>query len=33
VHLDTRGNVDWSAYTDVRVENLGQIIDYLEESK
>jgi HAD superfamily hydrolase (TIGR01549 family) len=30
VHLDTRGNVDWSEYTDIRVENLGQIIDYLE---
>ncbi len=33
VHLDTRGNVDWSEYTDIRVENLGQIIDYLQESK
>ena len=29
VHLDTRGNVDWSEFTDIRVENLGQIIDYL----
>lgn len=25
VHLDTRGNVDWSAYTDIRVENLGEL--------
>ncbi|MCP4469841.1 MAG: HAD family hydrolase [Gammaproteobacteria bacterium] len=33
VHLDTRGNVDWSEYTDIRVENLGQIIDYLQEPK
>ena len=31
VHLDTRGNVDWSEFTDIRVENLGQIIDYLQE--
>jgi phosphoglycolate phosphatase-like HAD superfamily hydrolase len=30
VHLDTRGDVDWSRYTDVRVENLGEIIRYLE---
>ncbi len=29
VHLDTRGDVDWSAYTDIRVETLGQILDYL----
>ena len=29
VHLDTRGNVDWSEYTDVRVESLGEIIPYL----
>ncbi len=29
VHLDTRGNVDWSAVTDIRVESLGEIIDYL----
>ncbi len=29
VHLDTRGNVDWSAYTDIRVETLGEILDYL----
>ncbi len=33
VHLDTRGNVDWSEYTDIRVDNLGQIIDYLQEPK
>jgi HAD superfamily hydrolase (TIGR01509 family) len=31
VHLDTRGNLDWSEYTDIRVENLGQIVDYLLE--
>jgi HAD superfamily hydrolase (TIGR01509 family) len=30
VHLDTRGNVDWSEYTDIRVESLGEIIHYLE---
>jgi HAD superfamily hydrolase (TIGR01509 family) len=30
VHLDTRGNVDWSAYTDVRIEQLGDINKYLE---
>jgi HAD superfamily hydrolase (TIGR01549 family) len=30
VHLDTRGNVDWSEFTDVRVENLGQILGYLQ---
>jgi phosphoglycolate phosphatase-like HAD superfamily hydrolase len=30
VHLDTRGDVDWSHYTDVRVENMGEIIRYLE---
>jgi phosphoglycolate phosphatase-like HAD superfamily hydrolase len=30
VHLDTRGDVDWSHYTDVRVESLGEIIRYLE---
>lgn len=29
VHVDTRGNVDWSEYTDIRVEGLGEIIDYL----
>ena len=29
VHLDTRGNVDWSAVTDIRVESLGEILDYL----
>ncbi len=31
VHLDTRGDVDWSRVTDLRVENLGEIIRYLEE--
>ncbi len=30
IHLDTRGDVDWSAYTDLRVENLGQIRDFLQ---
>lgn len=30
IHLDTRGNVDWSDYTDLRVVNLGEIADYLE---
>lgn len=29
IHLDTRGDVDWSEYTDIRVEGLGEIIDYL----
>ena len=29
IHLDTRGNVDWSEYTDLRVENLGEVIEYL----
>jgi HAD superfamily hydrolase (TIGR01509 family) len=29
VHLDTRGDVDWSAYTDLRVENLGQLAHLL----
>ena len=31
VHLDTRGDVDWSRVTDLRVENLGEIIRYLEK--
>ncbi len=31
VHLDTRGDVDWSGVTDLRVENLDEIIRYLEE--
>ena len=30
VHLDTRGDVDWSQYTDIRVENLGEIDQYLQ---
>jgi HAD superfamily hydrolase (TIGR01509 family) len=29
VHLDTRGNVDWSEFTDIRVEELGEIIEYI----
>jgi HAD superfamily hydrolase (TIGR01509 family) len=29
VHLDTRGNVDWSEFTDIRVEQLGEIIEYI----
>jgi HAD superfamily hydrolase (TIGR01509 family) len=29
VHLDTRGDVDWSAYTDLRVENLGELAKLL----
>ena len=29
IHLDTRGDVDWSAYTDLRVEHHGQIRDHL----
>ena len=29
VHLDTRGNVDWAEFTDIRVEQLGEIIEYL----
>ena len=29
VHLDTRGDVDWSEFTDIRVEGLGEIIEYL----
>ena len=29
IHLDTRGDVDWSEFTDLRVTELGQIIDYL----
>jgi phosphoglycolate phosphatase-like HAD superfamily hydrolase len=33
VHLDTRGDVDWSQYTDIRVENLGEIGQYLQESR
>jgi len=33
VHLDTRGDVDWSRVTDLRVENLSEIIHYLEETE
>ena len=33
VHLDTRGDVDWSQYTDIRVENLGEIGQYLPETR
>ncbi len=29
VHLDTCGHVDWPDYTDIRVEDLGEIIEYL----
>jgi len=29
IHVDARGDVDWSEYTDIRVEGLGEIIDYL----
>lgn len=29
VHVDTRGDVDWSEYTDIRVEGLGEILRYL----
>jgi HAD superfamily hydrolase (TIGR01509 family) len=32
VHLDTRGDVDWSEFTDVRVESLGEITHYLQET-
>ena len=29
IHVDTRGDVDWSEFTDIRVEELGEIIGYL----
>ncbi len=29
VHLDTRGDVDWSEFTDIRVDGLGEIIEYI----
>ncbi|MGB5327207.1 MAG: HAD family hydrolase [Gammaproteobacteria bacterium] len=29
IHLDTRGDVDWAEFTDIRVEGLGEIIEYL----
>jgi HAD superfamily hydrolase (TIGR01509 family) len=29
VHVDTRGNVQWPEFTDIRVRDLGEIIDYL----
>ncbi len=29
IHVDTRGDVDWPKYTDIRVEGLGEIINYL----
>jgi HAD superfamily hydrolase (TIGR01509 family) len=29
IHLDTRGDVDWSEFTDIRVEELGEIIEYI----
>ena len=33
VHLDTRGDVDWSEYTDVRVENLAEILAILQSGQ
>ena len=29
IHVDTRGDVDWSEFTDIRVESLGEIMEYL----
>ncbi|MBT8434078.1 MAG: HAD family hydrolase [Gammaproteobacteria bacterium] len=29
VHVDTRGNLDWAEFTDIRVEQLGEIIEYI----
>jgi len=29
IHLDARGDVDWTEFTDIRVEGLGEIIQYL----
>ena len=29
IHVDTRGDVDWSEFTDIRVESLGEIMAYL----
>ena len=29
IHLDSGREVDWSEYTDIRVQGLGEIIDYL----
>jgi HAD superfamily hydrolase (TIGR01509 family) len=29
IHLDTRGDVDWSEFTDIRVEGLGEIIEFI----
>jgi HAD superfamily hydrolase (TIGR01509 family) len=29
IHVDNRGDVDWSEFTDIRVEGLGEIIAYL----
>ena len=29
IHLDTRGDVDWSEFTDIRIEGLGEIIEYI----
>jgi HAD superfamily hydrolase (TIGR01509 family) len=29
VHVDTRGDAQWPEYTDIRVRDLGEIIDYL----
>ena len=30
VHLDTRGDVDWSSLTDVRIEQLRDLVGYLK---
>ena len=30
IHVDTRGDTDWQKYTDIRVEGLGEIINYLK---
>ncbi len=29
IHVDTRGDADWPKYTDIRVEGLGEITNYL----
>lgn len=29
VHVDTRGDLQWPEYTDIRVSGLGEIFDYL----
>lgn len=30
IHVDTRGEEGWSDYTDIRVENLGEIVQLLD---